>query len=168
MRTLTTTVDEEVLKIANKALMDNTGGERGLGVGVSLPLKMKSLINNILKIMTRNKKGVVGGGGGVDADIDIDSIRKVIKESGEFIIKGKIVRLVEGCVGGGGGVVSAGRITCGEMSNGDNNSTDDGNGRVRDGGAKKSTVNVNDNDNKCERLTTSPKAKMAEDKEEEG
>ena len=66
--------------------MDDTGGV----VGSSL--KMKSLTRAVSKRMTREKKENGGGGEGVGGvDDDIDSIRKVIKESDDFIVEGKTV-----------------------------------------------------------------------------
>ena len=85
----------QMCKITNKALMDDTGGV----VGSSF--NMKSLTRAVLKRMAREKKENGGGGEGVGGvDDDIDSIRKVIKESDDFIFKSKTVRLREGGRGG--------------------------------------------------------------------
>ena len=82
-----------VYKILKKALIDDTGGVVGFS------LKMNSLTRAVLKRMTREKKGNGGGGvGGVDDDIN--SIRKVIKDNDDLIVKGKTVQFQE--VGEGG------------------------------------------------------------------
>ena len=76
--------------------MDDTGGVVGSF------LNMKSLTKAVSKRMTREKKENGRGGEGVkEVDDDIDSIRKVIKESDDFIVEGKTVRLREGGRGGG-------------------------------------------------------------------
>ena len=62
--------------------MDDTGGVLGYS------LKMKSLNRAVLKRMTREKKENGGGGEGIGGvDNDINSIRKVIKESDDFIVR---------------------------------------------------------------------------------
>ena len=75
-----------VYKISKKVLMDDTGGV----VGSSL--KMKSLTRAVSKRMTRERKENGGGGVGV-VDDDINSIRKVIKDSDDIIVEDKTVRL---------------------------------------------------------------------------
>ena len=116
--------------------------------------KIKYLIKTTLEIMTRDSKGR-GGGEGVDTNIDIDSICKVIKESDELRIEGMIVRIVEDCVEEGWGVgvvvgVVAGRRTRIEMSNGDDNKSDYGNGTVRYSGAKKSIIDIDNDDDRVQ------------------
>ena len=66
--------------------MDNTGGVLGLS------LKMKSSTRAVSKRMTREKKENGGGGEGIGGvDDDIDSIRKIIKESDDFIVEIKTI-----------------------------------------------------------------------------
>ena len=76
--------------------MDNTGGVVGFF------LKIKSLTRAVSKRMTRTKKENGAGGECVkEVDDDIDSIRKAINESDDFIVEGKTVRLQEGGRRGG-------------------------------------------------------------------